>query len=85
MGRGKRKSTLKKCSIMSGTVGQGPLEGNVLSIFQYSGSYSFLNAGPLEASSAALFLHLAGRAVASPSTGGQGRARGELDILLVHT
>lgn len=45
---------------------------------------SFLDAGPFEASGAALLLNLAGRAMARPSTGGQGRAGGELDIVFVH-
>lgn len=73
---------------MSGAISQEPLKGNVLSIFIFSCPHSalksFLDAGPLEASGAALLLNLAGRAMARPSTGGQSRAGGELDTVFVH-
>lgn len=47
-------------------------------------SDDLLDAGSLEAAGAALLLDLTGRSVASAPPAGQGGARGQLDVLLVH-
>lgn len=48
-------------------------------------SDNLLDAGPLEAASAALLLDLTGGPVASAPPAGQGGARRQLDVLLVNT
>lgn len=66
----------------------GPLDGYCslhlsLSFYLFV-SYHLIDTRPLEATCAALFLHLTGRTMAGPSTGGESRTGGELHILFIH-